>query len=329
MTLDQAIGRFLKENLELRALHDEIAMARADVEAAGQSPRAYLFIDVGVGGIKTWPVQPREFILARWVRILAACTVMRVIKAQYDDAVRTRIDGLYTAFVDVQEARTRVRFARVGLRGIQNLVRTTEVLFKSGTVAQVELTRIRLERDLAALACSQAETTFRKATLVLADLLNLSDVEAEGLRSRDDEAEKAAATREAPAVEGLIRKAREHRPDLRAYRLGLHRAQLEWFKALIEPLNQLNVYPWPERLDSMRPGQARSGPRWGVTSIVTVPAATRNRAFLKRATINVRRQGPSSPRSSATSSSTSERRGWITSTTARPWTATARRSFRA
>ena len=72
MTLDQAIARFLKENLELRALHDEIAMAQADVEAAGQPPQAHLLIDVGVGGIKTCTVQPREFILTRWVRILVA-----------------------------------------------------------------------------------------------------------------------------------------------------------------------------------------------------------------------------------------------------------------
>src|SRR6516225_9011064 len=30
MTLDQAVERFLKENLELRAMRDEIPMARAD-----------------------------------------------------------------------------------------------------------------------------------------------------------------------------------------------------------------------------------------------------------------------------------------------------------
>ena len=77
---------------------------------------------------------------------------MRVIEAQYDDAVRTRIDGLYTAFVDVQEARTQARFANVALRGMQDLVRLTETLFKSGQVNQAEFTRIKTERDLAASA---------------------------------------------------------------------------------------------------------------------------------------------------------------------------------
>ena len=52
LTVDQAVDRFLKENLELRALHDEIAMAQADVEAAGQPPQAYLLIKVGIDGIK-------------------------------------------------------------------------------------------------------------------------------------------------------------------------------------------------------------------------------------------------------------------------------------
>ena len=41
---------------------------------------------------------------------------------------------------------------------------------------------------------------------------------------------RPASAREAPAVEDLIRRAREHRPDLRAYRLGLQRAQLEWLQ---------------------------------------------------------------------------------------------------
>lgn len=287
MTLDQAIGRFLKESLELRALHDEIAMARADVEAVGQPPQASLLIDVGAGGIKTWLVHPREFIPTRVVRILAARAAMRVIEAQYDDAVRTRVDALCTAFVDVQEAQTQVRYANVDLRGMQGLVKLAGTLFKSGQIDQAAVTRFETEGDRAASASGEAEITFRKAALVLANVLNLPDAEAANLKISDDEEDKTAAAREAPAVENLIRRVRDHRPDLRAYRLGLQRAQLEWLKALLEPLNQINVHPWPERPDSARSRQEKNGPIWSATAIVTLPTATRNRGVLKRAAINV------------------------------------------
>jgi hypothetical protein len=40
LTLEDAVFRFLADNLELRAMRDEIAMADADIEAAGQRPQA-------------------------------------------------------------------------------------------------------------------------------------------------------------------------------------------------------------------------------------------------------------------------------------------------
>jgi outer membrane protein, heavy metal efflux system len=287
MTLDQAIDRFLKENLELRAMHDEIAMARADVEAAGQPPQAHLLIDVGVGGIETRLVHPSEFIPTGWTRILVARSALRVIEAQYDDAVRTRLDNLCTAFVDAQEARTRVDFAGVNLQGTRGLVSRSATLFKAGQIKEADLTALKTRRDLAALACGEAEIILRKATLDLANLLNLPDADAEKLRLSDDEAETAAAAREAPAVEDLIRRARDHRPDLRAYRLGLQRAQLDWFKILLEPLNQIKVHPWPEPPESLRARQPRNEQVWRVTAFVTLPTTVRNRGVLKRATINV------------------------------------------
>ena len=72
LTLGSAIDRFLKENLELRACHDEIAMAQADVEAACQPPQSSLFIGVGASGIQTWVNQPRKLVPRRWIESLVA-----------------------------------------------------------------------------------------------------------------------------------------------------------------------------------------------------------------------------------------------------------------
>jgi hypothetical protein len=50
LTLSQAVDRFLKENLELRAMRDEISMAQADIEAAAGPPQEHLLIEVGPNG---------------------------------------------------------------------------------------------------------------------------------------------------------------------------------------------------------------------------------------------------------------------------------------
>ena len=80
-----------------------------------------------------------------------------------------------------------------------------------------------------------------------------------------------------------------HRPDLRAYRLGLDRAQLDRLKALIEPLNQITVYRLPDGL--ALPGRTETGRGCarppGVGSLVTLPMVVLNQGALQRAAINV------------------------------------------
>jgi hypothetical protein len=135
-TLNQAVDRFLKENLELRALHHEIPMAQADVEAAGQPPQEQFLIEVGLNGISASRVQPQELIPRRWVDILVARAVKRVLEAQYEDAVRTRVDRFY-----VEQARTE--------------------LAKVERAVVLEVRQARLEYDQARSACD----TFRSEIL--------------------------------------------------------------------------------------------------------------------------------------------------------------------
>jgi cobalt-zinc-cadmium efflux system outer membrane protein len=287
LTLDQAVDRFLEESLELRAMRDEIPMAQADVEAAGQPPQAYLLIKVGTNGIKTWHIQPRKLILKPWIQILAAHAAKRVLEAQYQDALRTRVDGLYTAFMDVVEAQMRDRYAEVALRGSESMLRLTQDLQKKGIFSQADSIRVKTEHEIGEWKLEEAKSELRKARLVLASMLNLPDAEVDQLRQRDELAESTARPPEAPPAEELFRRAMIHRPDLRAHRMGLVRAQLDWLKALVEPLDQITLQPWPDGPDAIPPGQERSAAAWGPSALVTLPTFVRNRGMLRRAMINV------------------------------------------
>ncbi len=181
----------------------------------------------------------------------------------------------------------RTRYANSALRSLKSLAERTEALHERGIVNQADMTRINTELAIAVTAFGESKSNLRKATLVLAHLLNLTDVEAERLRTSDPERATTPGDAEVPALEDLIRKARHHRPDLRAHRLGLQRAQLDWLKALLEPLSQVTWRPWPNGGDETKPRPPGIAPSGSRTMVVTLPTAVRNRGALKRAAINI------------------------------------------
>jgi cobalt-zinc-cadmium efflux system outer membrane protein len=288
MTLDQAIERLFKENLELRAAHDEIDMAEADIEAAGQPPLASFVINVEIDGIRARTARAHQVLPSRWFDTLVARAARRVLEAQYQDAVRLQLDNLYDAAVDVNVAEHRVAFARSVLQGSESLFKATEKMQKAGTVEASDMAQVKAEREFAAIALGAAETDLKKTRLVLGNLLNLPDLEGERLRVRNDRPEVAGPGPEPPSAEELIRRALRHRPDLLAHRLGVERAQADWLKALVEPLCQMNFSPWLEQRDPRGPMQAAIAPECGLGVVIALPATIRNRGALKRAEINVR-----------------------------------------
>ncbi len=81
LNLEDAVLRFLADNLELRAMRDEIAMAQADVVAAGQMPQAALHIKIGAKGIEHTVAQPWELPFRRWIDMLQARTIKTMREA--------------------------------------------------------------------------------------------------------------------------------------------------------------------------------------------------------------------------------------------------------
>jgi cobalt-zinc-cadmium efflux system outer membrane protein len=287
LTLQQSVDRFLKENLELRAMHEEIPMAQADIEAAGQPPQAFLLINVGTHGINTWRIHTWELFPSRWIDTLVARTLKRVIETQYQNAVRTRLDRLYRAFVDVEAAQLAVNASEANLRGYERLQETAESFLTAGQVPQADVAMIKAQRTIAALDLEKAKTVLVEDKLILAHLLNLPEREIDKLTVPLDLEQATTRAPNAPPVGELIRTALIRRPDLRAYRLGLHRAQMVWLKALIEPLSQIAVRLWIDRAELLQPRQAGKFPAGNLGVIVSLPTSIRNRGRLKRAQINV------------------------------------------
>ena len=291
MTLNQAVDRFLKGNLELRALHHEIPMAQADVEAAGQPPQEQIMIEVGPDGIRASRVQPQELIPRCWIDTLVARAAKRVLEAQYEDAVRTRVDRLYTAFMDLEEAQRSVSFSESGLDALETLLKLQQDLEKTGQTSAADVARIKTRRALSTSAVLESKAALQKAKLQVSNLLNLSDTEAAELKARGDLEATINQPRNLSPTEELIRLALNQRPDLKAYRLGLVRAHLEWLRALIEPLNQVAWRRWPGEMIEAGARQVRKAPPGNMTVLFTLPTMIRNKAKLKRESINVEQSG--------------------------------------
>ena len=130
LTLDQAIERLVRQNLDLRSKAFEIPQADADILTAGLRANPILYSDVQCvpygashparpGGQTQYDINvsyPLDVTRKRQARTLVACRAKRVLEAQFQDAVRVEIDNLYTEFVDVLAARETVREARESRR---------------------------------------------------------------------------------------------------------------------------------------------------------------------------------------------------------------------
>ena len=287
LTLKAAEERFLKNNLELRAMRLEIPMAQADIEAAGQSPQASLWVWAGPDGIHVWRLQPRELLPARWADVLLARTRKQIREAQYQDAVRTRLDSLYTAFIDVQAAQLAVRFNQSGLRGMEGFQQVAETLRTRGQLAEVDFALAKARTEMATHTLVDAKMAVTQASLALANLLDLPDAGLDQLTvAINDLASKGDVSKPPPQAE-LIRLARGHRGDLTAHRLGLRYALLEWLKTLIEPLSQITVPPMVSSIDGAIVRREILGPPGNINAVFALPKTTENRARRKRAAINV------------------------------------------
>jgi cobalt-zinc-cadmium efflux system outer membrane protein len=298
LTLDAAIDRMLRENLELRSKFYEIPQAQADILQAGLRANPVFYADAQLvpygafnrsapGGPTQYDVNvsyPLDLSRKRQARLLVASRAKRVLEAQYQDAVRLSIDNLYTAFVDVLQARQTIRYAKKSVEGLDELLDVERKRLEKDATTRAEVKRVEIQRDSARIGLLDAEEQYRKAKRSLAVILKLSPEEADRLELRGTVFDRFPAP---PPLEELNRIALEARPDLASYRLGIHRAEADVRLARANRFTDVYVLYQPYTFQNNYPYGVKSPMSWALGVTVPLPVYNRNQGNIERAKLNV------------------------------------------
>jgi cobalt-zinc-cadmium efflux system outer membrane protein len=298
LTLDEAIDRLIQTNLELRALSIEIPKAQADLLTAGLRNNPILFADSQLipygsysdarpGGPTQYDLNitfPLDVSSKRRARKVAACEALRVVEAQYQDAVRLQIDNLYTAYVDVLAARETLRFAGASVSGLRQMVDVAESLREKGESVGADVDRLAVQLDSAELAVLRAEEGLHDAKQGIGLLINLTGEVVETLELRGSLRTPPAAR---PSIEEMIAIALRVRPDLNAFRLGLRRAHANLNLAEANRLENVFLMVQPYTFQDNSPFDRKSAHSWAVGLTVPLPIFNRNQGNIERARLTV------------------------------------------
>ena len=232
LSLDEAIGLFLRQNLDL-------LIARFGIEfSKGREITARLFPNpVASMGLVSSPVQGRTlgsggqispqiqqlFELAgkRGYRIEGAEFGTQSAEAGFEDAVRQLSFAVKDAYYRIQLARRRLALAEENKDRFTRILEVNTIRLKKGFIAEVDLIRIRLQHIDFQSQVIQAIQEAESARSELRRLLRVSpDIELEltsilEFRRLDPDIAKLAAI------------ARESRPDVRAKRLILSQREAD------------------------------------------------------------------------------------------------------
>ena len=248
LTLDQAIERLVRENLDLRSKSMEIPQARADILTASLRANPILYADSQLipygsfsnrrpGGPTQYDLNishPLDYTHKRRARIDYATRALKVTEAQYQDAVRIEINNLYTAFLDVLAARQTVRYARASVAGLERLLRATRLLYEKDIGSRADVNQVKAQLQIAEVGLLDAEENLRRAKRTLGMMLNLPPDQAEALEVRGTHpGPRRRRRRRSTSWSGI---ALSCRPDVVAYRLGVQVARVRARPADGQPL---------------------------------------------------------------------------------------------
>jgi cobalt-zinc-cadmium efflux system outer membrane protein len=298
MTLDQAIDRLVHASYNLRTKFQEVPQAEADLISAGLRANPLIFFSAdgvpygkytprsqgNTGYGITW-VQPLDLNNKRQARLDVAGWAKLVLRAQYQDAVRLEIDNLYTAFVDVLNARETVRSIEASLAVLDRTLLSVEEQERKGELPETAVDDAAVQRDTAAMARGQAVSVLRQAKRTLATVLAVPAAQADQLDVRGPIRDQAPPP---PPVEELTRAALCIRPDLIAYRLGVGRAEADVRLAQANRLEDVFLLysPYAYQANNYDPN-LRASTSWSLGVLAALPVVNRNQGNIARAQGNV------------------------------------------
>jgi cobalt-zinc-cadmium efflux system outer membrane protein len=227
---------------------------------------------------------PLDISRKRRARTTVATRAQKVLEAQYQDAVRNRIDDVYGAFVTALNARQTLRYARESVRGLLLLQDQTQKLFKAGQATQLELDRVENQVRVAQLGLVSAEADYRKARLDLGSFMNLSIEDGTRMEIRGSIDVEPPPL---PPVEGLRKIALDERPDIVAFRLGVSRAYADVRLARANAYSDVYLLWQPYTFQDNSPYGVKSATSWALGVTVPLPIYNRNQGGILRARMNV------------------------------------------
>jgi len=296
MTLESVILMTIERNQSLRTRFQEIRKADADLLTAGLRGNPYVFGSVdsvpygsysperpGEPGYGLTVIQPFDVNNKRGHRIVAAERAKSVTEAQYQDAVRLEIDTATTLYTDVLAARETLRYVDASIMGLREVRRTVAGLVKGQELSSLEVERLDLQLEAAEIARAEAlgalATAKRRLALALV-LPNPDEVPFEicGTLHTDIAA--------IPPAGDLLQIAKQHRPDLHAFFLGVQRASAEVQLAIKERYPDVFVLytPWGA-VDNTALG-AQNATSWGISGMASIPLFNRNQGNIRRAELS-------------------------------------------
>ena len=298
LTLERAIQMLIDRNIELHSKYLEIPQARADVLTASLRANPIFYADsqlvpYGTNSVRkpTGPTQydvnvthPLDLSHKRRARIAYASRALQVMEAQYQNEVRLAIANLHAAFVDVLAARKAVEYTKKSVKGSDELVRVAVNLYekKEGTRADVD--QAKSEREIAVAGVDDAEELLLKRKRVLGELLNLSPQDSESLDVRGSLLYQGPAP---PALPELVEIARDCRPDVVSYRLGIEAALANVRLQKANRFSDVYLLYQPYTFQNNAPLGTESGHSWALGLTVPLPVYNRNQGNIERARINV------------------------------------------
>lgn len=300
LTLDRAIDITLDRSLDLKQKFVEIPMARADTLQASLRANPIFYQDGQLlqyrageynrsrpGGPQQFDTNitiPLDVSFKRKARTEVATRAERVLEAQYQEAVRQRIDDVYDAFVMALSARQTYRYAQQSVKGLLQLQGQTQKLLRGGVGTQIELDRVENQVRVAKLGLVDAEANYRRARIALGSLMNLPVEEGAAIEIRGSIDVQPPPL---PPLEDLRRIALLERPDIQAFRLGVHRAHADVKLARANAFSDVYVLWQPYTFQDNSPYGVKSATSWALGVTVPLPIYNRNQGGILRAKLNV------------------------------------------
>lgn len=298
MTLDQALDRMIRENLDLRSKSLEIPQARADVLTASLRANPIFFADSQLipygnysekrqGGPVQYDVNishPVDFSGKRLARTAYASQALRVVEAQYQDAVRVEMQNVYTAYVDVLSARQIARYAKASVEGFDRLIRATQLLYERDITSRADVSQVKSQQEIATVGLLDAEENLKRAKRTLGVLLNIPPDQAEAVEFDGTIEDRGP---EPPPVEELVQMALSCRPDVVSYRLGVKAAEAGLGLAMANRFQDAYVLYQPYTFQDNTPFNTKSAHSWALGLTVPMPVYNRNQGNIERARINI------------------------------------------